>query len=166
MNEMYAEAGVKCEKTSADLAKIAIIAVAFIASVVLSVAISPLFFVVAIGVGAFAIYKAGQFNYEYEYIFCDGQLDIDKIMGNVKRKQMLRVDFDQCEVIAIEGSQALDTWNNRKLKEYDYTSHTKNKKPYVIIAHKDTDLVRILFEPNDAMVQCMRDKSRRLVHVQ
>lgn len=166
MNDMYAEASVKCVMTTQDYAKIAGFGAAILISLILGIVVSPFIIVVAIGLTTYAICKAGQLKYEYEYIFCDGQLDFDKIMGNVKRKRMMRVDFEKCEVVAIEGSMALDAWKNRKLKEYDFTSHTKQEKPYVIIAHKDQDLIRILFEPNEKMVQCMRDKSRKLVHVQ
>lgn len=166
MNEMYAEASVKCVMTAKDYARIAGFVAAILVSLILGLVVSPFIFVVAIGLITYAICKVGQLKYEYEYVFCDGQLDFDKIMGNAKRKRMMRIDFDTCEVIAIEGSMALDQWNNKKLKEYDFTSHTNEKKPFVVIAHKDKELVRIVFEPNEKMVQCMRDKSRRLVHVQ
>ena len=151
MNEMYAEAGVKCEKTSADLAKIAIIAVAFIASVVLSMAVSPVFLVAAIGVGAFAIYKAGQFNYEYEYIFCDGQLDIDKIMHKEKRKRMFSTNVSDMEIMAPANSAELNSYKNARV--YNYTSGNPEAKVYEMLIVSSGETKRLIFEPNEAIVE-------------
>ncbi|MDO5519247.1 MAG: DUF6106 family protein [bacterium] len=164
MNEMYAESGVKCDLSQKDIGKIVLYFVVLVVSLVVSL-MSFYLMAIPIGVATYGIVKASKIKYEYEYIFCDGQLDIDKITGNSKRKRMLRIDFDDCEVVAQNGSHALDEWSNKQLKEVDYTSHVKGKDHYVIIVHKDKELLKILFEPNEKMIECMRNKSRRLVHI-
>ena len=45
-------------------------------------------------------YLLPRLHVEYEYVFCDGQLDFDKISGGMKRKNMLRIDFENL-VVAI-----------------------------------------------------------------
>ncbi|MDO5291950.1 MAG: DUF6106 family protein [bacterium] len=164
MNEMYAESGVKCDLSQKDIGKIVIYFAVLVVSLLASF-ISFYLLAVPIGVATYGIVKASKIKYEYEYIFCDGQLDVDKITGNSKRKRMCRIDFDDCEVVAKEGSHALDPWNNKELKVLDYTSHVKGKSHYVVITHKDKEVVKLLFEPNEKMVECMRNKSRRLVHI-
>ncbi len=42
-------------------------------------------------------------NVEYEYVFVNGDLDIDKIMNKARRKRMFSVDADQMELLAPVG---------------------------------------------------------------
>lgn len=164
MNEMYAETNVKCDFGQKDILKIVVYFAALVVSLGVSL-INPILFVLPIGIVTYGLLKVSKLKYEYEYIFCDGQIDFDKITGNVKRKRMMRIDFENCEVVAKETSHALDEWRNKQLKVYDFTSNIKDREHYVIIAHEKENLVKILFEPNAKMVECMRDKSRKLVHV-
>ena len=47
-------------------------------------------------------------NVEYEYVFVNGDLDIDKIMNKARRKKrMSSVDADQMELLAPVGAVEL-----------------------------------------------------------
>jgi len=41
-----------------------------------------------------------RFKVEWEYVFCDGQLDFDRIQGGEKRKTILRIELENADVIA------------------------------------------------------------------
>jgi hypothetical protein len=162
MNEIYAEAGVKKKKTfgfyALRLLMIIVAAVAFLFSLQSSIMlIFAALFVLAI------IYLFPRLNVEYEYIFCDGQLDFDKIMGNSKRKTVLRIDFAQVEIMAPEGSHALDNYNNIATTTKDFSSGNKEIKPYIIILRKNETKIKILFEPNEKMISCIKMKNQRKV---
>lgn len=49
---------------------------------------------------------------EYEYIFCDGQIDFDRINGGARRKHILRVDMEEVELVAPKNSHALDQFRS------------------------------------------------------
>ena len=102
-------------------------------------------------------------NVEYEYVFVDGQLDFDKIMGKAKRKTMLRIDFEQVEIMAPYNSHALDSYNNIQLEQKDFSSLSKDSKPYAIIVSKDNKKMKILFEPSEKMLAMIKQKSARKV---
>ncbi len=162
MNELYAEAGVKRKETAGTYAiRFLLIFVAFVAFL-LTFQNSILLFVSAILIVAI-IYFFPRLSVEYEYVFCDGQLDFDKIMGNAKRKTALKIDFEQVEIMAPKGSHALDSYNHVKTVVKDFTSRDKNAKPYVIILREGDTATKILFEPNEKMINCIKLKSPRKV---
>lgn len=163
MYETYAEAGVKCITTPKTIMK----KVGYIAAILVSFFVLPMIhqFLIAVSAGIITVvvWMFPRLNYEYEYVFCDGQLDFDKIMGRIKRKRMLRVDFEHLEVAAPEGSHELDQWKNAKLIEKDFTSYRKDITPYVLIIHKGNELLKIKFEPSKKMIDCMKNKAPRKV---
>ena len=107
------------------------------------------------------IYFFPLLDMEYEYIFVDGQLDFDKIMGGSKRKSDLRIDFENVEIMAPIGSHTLDSYKQTNIKNKDYTSRDKDIKPYVIIFRKEDTAYRILFEPSKEMIEAIKRKAPR-----
>lgn len=164
MNESYAEAGVKREKTMMSyVAKggiiFAIIFLFFIGTQLLGMIGTFL----ASALLVVSIYLFPRFNVEYEYIYCDGQLDFDRITGNAKRKTILRIDFDKVEMIAPINSHALDNFKHMKLVTKDFTSLKPDIKAFVIICRGERDNLKILFEPSEKMLACMKQKSPRKI---
>lgn len=162
MNEQYAEAGVKREKSAGSIIfrvfTILLAIVAFLYSY-----ISTIMLIVAILSIVLAIFTFSRTNVEYEYIFCDGQLDFDKIMGNAKRKTKLRIQFEQVEVLAPVGSTALDGYKNVSMPVKDFSSKKKDAKLYVIILREGERKTKILFEPNENMINSIKIKNHRKV---
>ncbi len=162
MNELYAEAGVKRKETAGTYALRFLLIFVAIAAFLLTFQNSILLFVSAILIVAI-IYIFPRLNVEYEYVFCDGQLDFDKIMGNAKRKTALKIDFEQVEIMAPEGSHALDGYTYVKTVVKDFSSRSKDAKPYVIILRQGETATKILFEPNEKMINCIKLKNPRKV---
>lgn len=94
----------------------------------------------------------------YEYVFVDGQLDFDKIQGGEKRKNMLRIDFQDLVLVAPSNSHSLDGY--RDCQEYNFSANSSEVKDYVIIISKGTKKLRILFSPDEKMLNAMKSKSR------
>lgn len=108
------------------------------------------------------IYIFPRFKVDWEYVFVDGQLDFDQILGGNARKNKDRIDFEKMEVVAPTGSYHLDNFKHVQMKTLDYSSLTGNNT-YTIICHKGNEIIRILFEPDANMVSTMKQKSPRKV---
>ena len=76
---------------------------------------------------------------------------------------MLRIDFEQVEIMAPYNSHALDSYNNIQLEQKDFSSLSKDSKPYAIIVSKDNKKMKILFEPSEKMLAMIKQKSARKV---
>ena len=119
---------------------------------------------ISIGLGCAAgFYLFPRLSAEYEYIYCDGQIDFDRINGGESRKHVLRVDLDNIEIVAPEQSHELDKYRNSQLKVRDFSSHDPKAKKYCIITSDETNRVKILFEPSEKMIELAKQKSPRKV---
>ena len=116
-------------------------------------------------VGAFVAYTMlPRLNVMYEYVFCDGQLDFDKIMAGEKRKHMYRLDFEQVLIMAPVNSHALDSYkNNNTAAKLDFTSLEKDRKVYCIVVSTGQQMTLVYFEPNEKMVSYIKQKAPRKV---
>lgn len=166
MGDTYAEAGVsRLPNTKTYTIKFCIIALT-VASVYVTAAYSMAFFtfilvcIIAIGL------VFPRLNIDYEYIYCDGQIDFDRISGKAKRKRMLRIDLEQVEVVAPVGSDAVASYkNNTSFKTKNFSSLRKDAKVYEVYYVSGESRLRILFEPNEKMLNCMKHKAPRKVTI-
>ena len=162
MNESYAEAGVRRKTTmSSYLIRVGIIALIVALILFGTLLIGQFAILIASVLAVLAIYLFPRFNVEYEYVYCDGQLDFDKIMGNAKRKNALRIDFEKVEIMAPIKSHALDTFSHQQLKVKDFTSLDPNANVYAIIVRDSESLLKVLFEPSEKMLACIKQKTPR-----
>ena len=160
MNQLYAEAGVKKKDTAASTGLRLLVIFGIIVGFLCLFLGQVLGIVGAVLiVGMFYVYP--KLNVEYEYVFVDGQLDFDRITGKAKRKNLLRIDFEQVEIMAPMSSHSLDSYTQVKLEVKNFSSGDKESKPYVIIANVENKKLRILFEPNEKMLSMIKQKSPR-----
>lgn len=162
MNESYAETSVKRQGTIGTLLfKVALVVFCVLLVVIASMTDSP----IIMGIGAIIVvavfYLMPRLNVEYEYIFVDGQFDVDKIMGGSKRKNILRFDFEKVDVVAPQGSHGLDPYGN--LKEKNFTSRNGEVTPYVIVVNEVNQKIKVLFEPSEKMLEVMKNKAPRKI---
>ncbi len=165
MNDLYTEASVKKRVTAMDtfvkVLTVFIVAVLLAGGFVFGKTLIG--FLGALGV-VFAYYFLPRLNVMYEYVFCDGQLDFDKIMAGEKRKHMYRLDFDQVVIMAPANSHALDSYkNNPATKKLDFTSLEKNRKVYCIVESAGEMQTLVYFEPNEKMLSFIKQKAPRKV---
>lgn len=97
-------------------------------------------------------------NSEYEVVYCDGQFDFDRISGITGRKTLFRIDMEQVKMIAPYGHEALLAYPNAPVKKKMIPG--KPEDSYVIILENEkTGLSRILFYPNEKMLECIYNKA-------
>lgn len=162
MNQAYAEAGVKKQDNASSLALRGLIILGIVIGIVLMF-MSGLFSIIGLILIIVLGFLYPKLNIEYEYVYVDGQLDFDRITGKAKRKTMVRIDLDQVEAVAPVNSHALDGFNNGQFETKNFSSGSKESKPYVVIAKVSDKRMKILFEPSDKMVELMKQKAPRKV---
>jgi hypothetical protein len=123
-----------------------------------------LILLVAVIAAAALIWYWPRFRVVWEYIFCDGQLDFDMIQGGERRKNILRIEIENADVVAPLESERLAGY--RHLEVRDYSSGNGGANVYGIatrLPDKGEEKVLILFEPSERMVELMYTKCPNLV---
>lgn len=163
MNNLYTEANVKKKVTAKDtMIKFAVIAGVIALIFVGFLSGNMLLSMVGVIGGICAFMFLPRLNVMYEYVFCDGQLDFDKIMAGEKRKHMYRLDFDNVTVMAPINSHALDNYK-QGVKKLDFSSLEPDRKVYGIVENKGDLQTLVLFEPNEKMLSYIKQKAPRKV---
>ena len=91
---------------------------------------------------------------EFEYLYVDKELQIDRILGKTKRKRMETLDLSVLEILAPEKSHELDRYRNGKMEKKDYTSGSSkvgNSYYTLVIQGK-----MILLEPTPELVKTIQ----------
>lgn len=167
MGETYAESGVSRLPTAKTYFIKFLLVLITLACVLLTLTVSFVLFTFVLVCIMAISFIFPKLNVEYEYVYCDGQLDFDRITGKAKRKRMLRIDMEQVEIVAPETSHATDSYrNNKSFTLKNYSSLRQDVTPYVIYYVSGESKYKILFEPSEKMLECMRHKAPRKVMIQ
>lgn len=162
MEESYVEANAK-KKTTVKVVAIKIVLVIAVILLLLATMFSQFLVVFGLAAAVFLFWYWPRFKEEWEYVFCDGQLDFDIIQGGEKRKHKLRIEIENADVIAPMDSSRMDGY--RHLRTIDYTSLNSDVRIYGIAIRPEdqSDKVVILFEPSDRMLEAMHNKCPNIV---
>jgi len=98
---------------------------------------------------------------EYEYIYFNGDLDIDKIMSKEMRKRMFSTTIKEMEILAPTGSDA--AMRVQHIKAIDLSTCNPENKTYEMVTMFKGEKVRLIFEPNEQMLNAIRDMAPRKV---
>lgn len=90
----------------------------------------------------------------YEYSFLNGELTVDKILGQRKRKNVDNYDIKKAEVIAPANSDDIMRRGDNLIKK-DYSSGYKSDELYAMVINNGQGNVMVMFEPNEKMVDAM-----------
>ena len=167
MNDLYAEASVKKKSTTSDIIIKAVMVFAVVALFATAILMGGqmgriLTFVAALAIVGLIWYWP-RFKVEWEYVFCDGQLDFDMILGGDKRKQAIRLEIEDSDVIAPVGSPRLEGY--RQLRVKDYSSLRSDAKKYAVVTKIKNEKMVLYFEPSEKMVDMMAAKAPNIVEV-
>lgn len=115
---------------------------------------------VAVGVGAyfFNIYS----DVEYEYLYLDKEITVDKVLHKSKRKRVAVYELEKIEIMAPIKSYHLDNYKNRQGKVTDLSSGVENQPDtrYVFF-YNGTE--KIIFEPNVELVKIAKNVAPRKI---
>lgn len=164
MDGLYAEARAKKRVTMKDnLIKVLLIGGMIACFVLGLLAYKMLLVMLGLVLLAVGYFFLPRLSVEYEYVFCDGQLDFDRINGGEKRKTLLRVDFEKLVVIAPKNSHALDGYRHNGVQVKDFTSLEPDAKVYGMVVTGGEQQTLIYFEPNEKMLAAMKQKAPRKI---
>ena len=161
MNESYVECLVARRPSGGMKAlKVLLIVVTVIGILGGMIAFPLLIVAVAAAVGAYfaSLYS----SLEYEYLYVDKEISVDKILNKSKRKTAEKFELDRMEIFAPVNSWHLDNYKNRQFKTTDYSSGVAGQpdRRYAMIYNGER---KILFEPNQEMVKAMQAVAPRKV---
>lgn len=173
--DIFCEYIVKKNKEAADyLITIGIIAAAIAVSIALLVLIM-MFGQYLSGVGLLMIFAAWwgavllikSRNVEYEYILTNNELDIDKIIARRGRKRLCTIDFKEVEQCAsISDPTFAGVYRNTEGKTVrNYAGDMSAQRVYFADYTKDSQRMRVIFQPSEKILSGLKKCSPRLVTV-
>ena len=119
-------------------------------------ALSSVFVLVAFGIGAAAYFYLKSLSIEYEYSLTNGELDIDKIMGQSKRKNMYSFILREIEEFG-DYSKDKERLQNR---EFSFRVSPVNLSDggiyYCVVRDSEHGVGLVLLQPNEKMRESMR----------
>lgn len=107
----------------------------------------------------------GDLHLEYEYLFVDHRFSVDRIYNKSRRKHAAEYALEEIEIIGPENSEKLREWDGRVKKVEDYTSGQSGKLRYALIHQTGGICKKVLFEPDENLIHCMKLAAPRKMHV-
>jgi len=150
MGDFYTEQLVKKQTTMKDVfIKAFLVAIGIVSVLVLFM--FPVAIIVPIVVIAAVVFLIRRLDVEYEYLYVNGDLDIDKIMHKAKRKRVYSANIANMELLAPEGTAELNQYHNAKV--VDYSSGMADARRYVLVTAENGQVTKLVFEPNDTIIE-------------
>lgn len=162
MSETYVECLVQ-KKPSAmgQFFKVVLIVLTVIFGILTFIGFVPAMIVAVLtGVGAYFVNLFT--SLEYEYLYLDKELVVDKIMAKSRRKRVATYSVDRMEILAPVKSYHLDNFKNRnvKVKDYSIGEELKPDMRYVMFYEGGE---KIILSPTEEMVKVIRNVAPRKV---
>ena len=121
--------------------------------------LSVLFWAWAVGVGYGAYAFTSQLNVEYEYIFTNGDLDVDKIFSKRTRK---RVGSVKCRDIIRMGKYEPEAHRNETYNVKIVASNV-DEEAWFAVAQSEADSILLIFKPGERLLAAMKPYIPRMV---
>lgn len=119
----------------------------------------------AVAFGLATFFLAPKLDVEYEYLYVNGELDIDAIYSKQKRKRIGSYDVEELEILAPAKSHALDSYLKNGVKIKDYTSGDEHAKSFIAVYNKDKEKAVIKVELDEIILKDMRRIAPRKVNL-
>ena len=150
MSDYYTEQLVKKKPDMKDMMTKAILIAVTIVSI-LAVLYYPIIILVPVLLIGLDIFMFHRLKVEYEYLYVNGDLDIDKIMNKAKRKRMFSANVNDLEILA--PADSIEVRQYQKAKTYNYSSGSGQAALYALVVSERGEQKKIIFEPNDTIVE-------------
>ncbi|MBE6836517.1 MAG: hypothetical protein E7509_00760 [Ruminococcus sp.] len=126
--------------------------------IVLAIIMAPQFMLMGMFASGFIIYGAFYFGkdlqIEYEYLYTNGDLDIDKIMGQRKRKRLVSANIKGVTEFA-RYSESVEFDDEKTI--VDASSGFEEEHWYMAFTSKKYGECYLIFTPNEEMLELLID---------
>ena len=109
-----------------------------------------------------AYYISINSDLEYEYLYLDKEVTVDKVVAKMNRKRVALYQLESMEIFAPVQSHRLDGYRNRKVTTLDYSSGIlmQPDRRYAMYCEGG---IRVILEPSPEMVKAMKSAAPRKV---
>lgn len=159
--DVYLEDLVKQKKTAKTYTLITLI---ILAAVILSVVLlffsallrsfAFIFLLLIAGVIYGAWFLIGTLRIEYEYIVTNGEMDVDKVMSQRKRKRLITVNLKSSELMAPVNGKFRHEFETKQVATTIDASVNKDQADawFLIVNHPKKGMVKLIFTPNERII--------------
>ena len=161
MSETYVECLVKQKQSGLKrFLKVFLIVLTVLMFIVMLIIPFAFLLAIAAGAGAYVLHLFS--DLEYEYLYLDRELVVDKVMAKTRRKRVGTYSLDRIEILAPIKSYHLDNYRNRtaKAKDYSIGEELKPDRRYVMYYEGGE---KVLLSPSEELVKTMRNVAPRKI---
>lgn len=160
MSDAYVECLVKAKRsTLGGVLRGLLIVVAVICFLAAFIGIILAFIpMILAGVGAYFVNLYT--DLEYEYLYLDKELTVDKVMAKSKRKRVATYSLDRMEIFAPIKSYRLDNYKNRDVKVKDYSIGEEQQPDLRYVMYYEGG-EKIILSPSPELVKVMKNAAPR-----
>jgi len=155
MGDVFKEQIVKRKPSAKDVAirvcLCILVVLIFFAAIAMGAAQFSIIIVAAAGFGA--SYLMSFLNVEYEYVFTNGELDIDIIYNRARRKRVFSSHVNEIEIMAHIEDKNHSFENYEQIK--DFSSGEIKPDTYVFLTNYQNKRTKVIFEPNEKMMKAI-----------
>jgi hypothetical protein len=160
MSDLYYELLVKKERTLKDT----VIRYGMITLIVILVLgglmLTPVLLLPALIVGVAAYFIFPYLDVEFEYLYVNGEMDVDRVFAKTKRKKAGSFSIREADLAAPLHSHRMDYYNgNTKIKVIDYSSGNDDHARFAVIGRKDNELCKFIIEPDERLLTAMQQSA-------
>ncbi len=165
MSEVYVEWLVKRVSTGLDKVKRAACAIVLsLLAITFFLTGNIVIMILAIAVAAGTYFVFLTTDVEFEYLYVDKELSVDKIFSKSRRRKGGKFEMDGVEIIAPMNSAKLDNFKNKQCKVMDYSSGVAKNENRFVMYYKGN--VKVIFDPSKELMEAMRYGAPHKVHIQ
>ena len=166
MSDLYTEVLVKKQQTGKDKVIKGVLIFFTVLFAAAGIMMNPLILLLALVLGIVDYIFIPKLSVEFEYLYVNGELDIDRIYSQSRRKRAASYELSNMEILAPYQSHQLDSYKkNQSIKRYNYSSGIEGQghKPYAFVISKDNRMQMVIFEPDEVMLKDIRNRAPRKV---
>ncbi|MCL2363132.1 MAG: DUF6106 family protein [Defluviitaleaceae bacterium] len=154
MGDVFKEQIIKRKPSVRDIALRALIVVVTVIIVIVAlIMLASIGVLIAFAIGFGAYYLMSFFNVEYEYIFTNGDLDIDVIYSKSRRKRLFSGNVKSFDIMChLEDKMRIGEFSGAQAM-LDYSSGTPSENTYAFLALHNGKRTKIIIEPNEKMLK-------------
>ena len=163
MSDAYVECLVKAKTPWwGGFLKVVLIALTVLLGIVMFLTMNVILLVITVAAGAGAYFINLTTDLEYEYLYLDKELTIDKVMAKTRRKRVAVYQLDRVEILAPIKSYHLDNYKNRDTKAKDYSIGSEEQPDLRYVMYYEGG-EKLILSPSPEMIKVMRNVAPRKV---